>query len=1049
MTSPATIVAGQGLTIGFVDTSDWGTGFTGTVTLTNTSATAISNWTLNFTLANAITTIWSAAIASHTGNSYSISGLSYDSTIAPSGSVSFGFQATGGSPILPTSYVFNGKTISAAPIVTKPPTISIGNASVTEGSAATLNETFTVSLSAAATTPVTVAYATKNGTAIAATNYTTTSGTLTFAPGTTSQTITVATKPGAPGTDSYTLALSSPSGATIAQGTATGTIVNPPLPTISVGNASVTEGAATTLNETFTVSLSSASAFPVTVAYATKNGTALAGTNYTATTGTLTFAAGTTSQTITVATKPGATGTESYTLALSAAAGATIAQGTATGTIINPPLPTISVGNASVTEGSAATLNETFTVSLSAASASPVTVAFKTADGTAIAGKDYAAASGTLTFAAGATTETVTVATHPGATGTKTFALDLSAPTKATLGTAVGTGTIVNPAAVTLPTISTGNVTVQETAATTAASGSTLLPSGFLSTKGNQIVSATGTPVKIAAINWYGFETPSYVAQGLWAENYKTMMSQMVQLGFNTIRLPFSLQLFQSGSTPAGINYALNPDLVGLSGLQLMDKIVSYAGQIGIKILLDDHRSAAGSGPNDNGLWYDDGYTQAQWVSTWQMLATHYAGNSTIIGADLLDEPHGQATWGDGSATDWEAAATTAGDAIQSVSPNWLITVEGVQTYNGQGTWWGGNLEGVAAHPVVLTDPNKVVYSPHDYPSSVSAQPWFSAANYPNNLPAVWDQNWGYIYKDGIAPVFVGEFGSTLQSTSDQQWIAALVKYMDSPGGVGGAQGISWGYWDWNPTSGDTGGILENDWSTVDPTKIAAIDPAFYHAGGTTTVSPSVVDFAVKLSTPSASTVTVAYKTMDGTAKAGVNYVAESGTVTFAPGTTTAIVAADLLGNQPVSSSLTFMLALSSPVGATLVNTSATATLIPASVGTSTTTTSATTTTTTTTTAPIVLVTPVVTQSWEGGFSDTVTLTNNGSSALTGWEVAITTPDVISGLYNAVTLSHSGDTYILGSESYNAAVAVHGSASFGFQAEGSSAAPILAVYHSA
>jgi endoglucanase len=59
--------------------------------------------------------------------------------------------------------------------------------------------------------------------------------------------------------------------------------------------------------------------------------------------------------------------------------------------------------------------------------------------------------------------------------------------------------------------------------------------------------------------------------------------------------------------------------------------------------------------------------------------------------------------------------------------------------------------------------------------------------------------------------VFVGEYGSTLQSTSDQQWMAQLVKYMESPGGAGGAQGISWGNWDWNPTSGDTGGILEND----------------------------------------------------------------------------------------------------------------------------------------------------------------------------------------------------------------------------------------------
>ncbi len=78
---------------------------------------------------------------------------------------------------------------------------------------------------------------------------------------------------------------------------------------------------------------------------------------------------------------------------------------------------------------------------------------------------------------------------------------------------------------------------------------------------------------------------------------------------------------------PSGINYTLNPDLAGLDGLGIMDKIVAYASQIGLKIILDDHRSAAGSGPNDNGLWYDDGYTAQDWVNTWTMLAQHYAGN--------------------------------------------------------------------------------------------------------------------------------------------------------------------------------------------------------------------------------------------------------------------------------------------------------------------------------------------------------------------------------------------------------------------------------------
>lgn len=797
------------------------------MTITNTSGAAISNWTIAFSLANAITNLWNAQLTSHTGSQYVLSALPYNATIGAGQSISFGFQASGDTPVLPASCVFNGQTIGSGAVVL--PTLSVADASVTESLGQSKTENFIVSLSAPSTTPVTVAYKTVDGTAQAGTNYTATSGTLTFAPGVTSQTIAVPTNASGTGTDTYRVLLSNPSGATIADGAATGTIVN--------------------------------------------------------------------------------------------------------------PAPAIT------------------------------------------------------------------------------------------------------------PSVSVGDVTVQETI---TATGGTLLPSGYLSTAGNQIVSAGGTPVKLAAINWYGLETNAYAPQGLWAQSYKIMMNQMVSLGFNAIRLPFSLQLFDSGSTPSGINYTLNPDLAGLNGLGIMDKIVAYASQIGLKIILDDHRSAAGSSANENGLWHDGGYTEANWINTWTMLAKHYAGNSTVFAADLLNEPHGAATWGDGSANDWAAAATRAGDAIQAVNPNWLIMVEGIQTYNGQSTWWGGNLMGAASHPITLTDAHKLVYSAHDYPSSVYAQPWFSDPAYPNNLDAVWTKYWGYLYQNDTAPVFLGEFGSKLATTSDQSWMTQLVHYLDAPGGAGGAQGLSWAYWDWNPTSGDTGGILKDDWSTVDTTKMTAITPALYHSGTTTTVTPATVDFVVKLSTASSSAVTLHYQTMDGTAKAGVDYVAESGTLTFAPGTTTAIVSTDLLGDSTATSSLNFFLSLSDPIGASLLGEKATATLVPASVGQgsggsasggsagSGTAGSA---------NPDVTVTPTLTQSWSGGFLENVTITNNGAQALSHWAVEMTSPAAVTNLWNAVTLSHSGNSYLIGNASYNGTLAAHSSVSFGFQASGASPTPVTALFH--
>src|SRR5262249_15228876 len=143
---------------------------------------------------------------------------------------------------------------------------------------------------------------------------------------------------------------------------------------------------------------------------------------------------------------------------------------------------------------------------------------------------------------------------------------------------------------------------------------------GWLSTAGNQIVDAAGHAVQIAGVNWFGFESSTLAPHGLWARGYKEMMQQMADLGFNTIRLPFSSEMLHSTAAPNGIDFSKNADLQGLPALQIMDKIVDYAGQLGLRITLDHHRSDSGAGTSGNGLWYDASHSQAQWVGDWQML---------------------------------------------------------------------------------------------------------------------------------------------------------------------------------------------------------------------------------------------------------------------------------------------------------------------------------------------------------------------------------------------------------------------------------------------
>lgn len=405
-----------------------------------------------------------------------------------------------------------------------------------------------------------------------------------------------------------------------------------------------------------------------------------------------------------------------------------------------------------------------------------------------------------------------------------------------------------------------------------AATGGT--GTGYLSTKGSQIIDSTGATVRLTGINWFGMETDNKTFHGLWANvTWKSMVDQMAQMGFNTIRVPFSGDALKSGAAATGINDYVNPDLVGLSPLQVLDKVVEYAGQKGMRILLDRHRpSSAGQTP----LWYTSTVSEASMIADWQLLAKRYAGNPTVIGGDLFNEPHAEGTapngtgacWGCGdTARDWRLAAQRIGNAVLSANPNWLIVVEGVSCPSGATTnqwdsipddplecgWWGGNLSQAGTYPVQLSASNKLVYSPHDYGISVyDHQDWFDITKHPDfpaNLPAVWDHFWGYIYKQNIAPVLVGEFGSTLADPRDTQWMKALVAYLGT-----GSSGMSFTYWSWNPDSGDTGGIVGDDWATVNQAKQAILAPALVPpvAVGTSTSTPPATATPTPSATPTA-----------------------------------------------------------------------------------------------------------------------------------------------------------------------------------------------------
>jgi aryl-phospho-beta-D-glucosidase BglC (GH1 family) len=336
---------------------------------------------------------------------------------------------------------------------------------------------------------------------------------------------------------------------------------------------------------------------------------------------------------------------------------------------------------------------------------------------------------------------------------------------------------------------------------------------------------------RLTGVNWFGFETGNYAPHGLWTRDYKSMLQQIYDLGFNCVRLPWCNEMLDGDPSGIQVNAygvdaytgqtGINVDLDGLSSIEVMDKILDECKNLGLYVILDNHSRAADA-YLEEALWYTSSFTEEEWISDWVMLAERYEDNEFVIGADLNNEPHDEATWGDDSVYDWKLAAETCGLALLDVNPNLLILVEGIEEYNGENYWWGGNLAGVESDPITAIPEENLVYSPHEYGPEVYDQEWFSDDSFPDNMPDIWDEYFWFIYKENISPLLFGEFGIKEESAADTTctsyiWFTEFMKYV--------GYDSSWTFWCMNPNSGDTGGILQDDWVSVNTAKYSLIEP--------------------------------------------------------------------------------------------------------------------------------------------------------------------------------------------------------------------------------
>lgn len=292
------------------------------------------------------------------------------------------------------------------------------------------------------------------------------------------------------------------------------------------------------------------------------------------------------------------------------------------------------------------------------------------------------------------------------------------------------------------------------------ADNSHLLKNLPLSTDGSKIVDTENNMVRLACVNWYGAHMERYVVNGLDLQSLDDMSQMIADQGFNCVRLPYSLEQFYKDPVVEYDAVSANPDLMGLTAMQVFDKTVESLTNAGVAVILNNHMSDAAwccSDTDGNGLWHNDNYTADQWQEAVASISERYGSNLLVIGNDLRNEIRDDLnnglyeSWDTGRPkTNWKLAATNCGNEVLRRTPNQLVIIEGLNYAN--------KMSMIRDSPITLDMPNKLVYSFHLY----SWQYVTSYDSYEEYVAGLNDEV-AFILEEGqsyTTPLWLGEFGT-------------------------------------------------------------------------------------------------------------------------------------------------------------------------------------------------------------------------------------------------------------------------------------------------
>jgi aryl-phospho-beta-D-glucosidase BglC (GH1 family) len=314
----------------------------------------------------------------------------------------------------------------------------------------------------------------------------------------------------------------------------------------------------------------------------------------------------------------------------------------------------------------------------------------------------------------------------------------------------------------------------------------------------------------LSGISWFGFETQDFVINGLWSHPVDFYLDTIKNNGFNTIRIPFSAEWINYNYDIYPYNGLISgdPKMQNKKSIEILDYIVDRCMEKNLKIMFDLHRLHK---EYISELWYsptDNMFTSDTYYNSWFKLMDRYKDKKNIIALDLLNEPHGVATWGDSNpSTDWNQFAIQTIYKFQERYPNnkWLYLIEGIN--------WGKDLSNVRNFPIKVSKElqNRVIYSAHCYGKSVVQ----SVDVYDTNaLRQDWDHFFGFIADMGQLFI-IGEYGGITEI--DQPWMDRFIEYLIEKKMRNNF------FWSLGPNSGDVHGLLLDDWTTLDLYKVKII----------------------------------------------------------------------------------------------------------------------------------------------------------------------------------------------------------------------------------